>query len=166
MSMTNLMMAGNTLMQMHTMQSVSTQLQGRANVLKSELKYDKNPSAEKKAQMEELEGRAQDVMGQVMEAAQKTNDDLKQNAVEKDQKDETGRVNEKKDETGKLNEKEKDEEDSKKTVTDRVELSEVNLNFQTAAPGLIAPDSGYAYTRTGSIPQPALPFALKMDITA
>lgn len=98
MSMTNLMMAGNTLMQMRAMQSASTQLQGRANVLKSELKHDQNPSENKKAQMEELEGRAQDVMDQMMEAAQKTNDDLKQNAVEKDQKDETSKLNEKKDE--------------------------------------------------------------------
>ena len=94
MSMTNLMMAGNTLMQMRAMQSASTQLQGRANVLKSELKHDQNPSENKKAQMEELEGRAQDVMDQMMEAAQKTNDDLKQNAVEKDQKDETSKLNE------------------------------------------------------------------------
>lgn len=55
--------------------------------------------------MEELENRAQDVMGQMMEAAQKTNDGLKQNAVEKDQKEETGRPNEK-----------KDEEDSEKPI--------------------------------------------------
>ena len=51
MSMQNLMMAGNTLMQMRTMQSASTQLQGRANVLKSELKHDKNPRKNKEAQM-------------------------------------------------------------------------------------------------------------------
>ena len=154
MSMTNLMMAGNTLTQMRAMQSASTQLQGRANVLKSELKHDQNPSENKKAQMEELEGRAQDVMDQMMEAAQKTNDDLKQNAVEKDQKDETSKLNEK-----------KDEEDSKKTAADRVELSEAGKDSQPAAAALIIPDSGYSYSSTG-MPQPAQPFALKVDITA
>lgn len=155
MSMTNLMMAGNTLTQMRAMQSASTQLQGRANVLKSELKHDQNPSENKKAQMEELEGRAQDVMDQMMEAAQKTNDDLKQNAVEKDQKDETSKLNEK-----------KDEEDSKKTAADRVELSEAGKDSQSAA-ALIIPDSGYSYTSTGMPqPQPAQAFALKVDITA
>ena len=155
MSMTNLMMAGNTLMQMRAMQSASTQLQGRANVLKSELKHDQNPSENKKAQMEELEGRAQDVMDQMMEAAQKTNDDLKQNAVEKDQKDETSKLNEK-----------KDEEDSKKTAADRVELSEAGKDSQSEA-ALIIPDSGYSYTSTGMPqPQPAQAFALTVDITA
>ena len=155
MSMTNLMMAGNTLMQMRAMQSASTQLQGRANVLKSELKHDQNPSENKKAQMEELEGRAQDVMDQMMEAAQKTNDDLKQNAVEKDQKDETSKLNEK-----------KDEEDSKKTAADRVELSEAGKESHSAA-ALIIPDSGYSYTSTGMPqPQPAQAFALTVDITA
>ena len=39
MTMQNLTMAGNTLMQMQAMQSASTKLQGRANVLKSELKH-------------------------------------------------------------------------------------------------------------------------------
>lgn len=154
MSMTNLMMAGNTLMQLRTMESAGMRLQGRANVLKSELEHDKNPSENKKAQMEELEGRAQDVMGQMMEAAQKTNDGLKQNAVEKDQKEESGRPNEK-----------KDEEDSEKTDTDRVELSGAGQGSQTPAPVLGIPDIGYGYTSTG-IPLPELPPAIEVDITA
>lgn len=154
MTMTNLMMAGNTLMQMRTMQSTGTKLQGRANVLKSELEHDKSPSENKKAEMEELEGRAQDVMGQMMETAQKTNDELKQNAVDKDQKEETEKLNEK-----------KEEEDSKKDVTDRVELSGAVQESQNIAAGLIAPDNGYGYTSTG-MPQPAPSFALTLDITA
>ena len=88
MTMQNLTMAGNTLMQMQAMQSASTKLQGRANVLKSELKTDKNPSENKKAQVEELENRAQDVMGQLMEKDEEDNVKLNQASQDKNKKDE------------------------------------------------------------------------------
>lgn len=159
MSMQNLMMAGNTLMQMRTMQSASTQLQGRANVLKSELKHDKNPSKNKEAQMEELEGRAQDVMGQMMEAAQKTNEELNKTETEKAEKTEKTE----KDETGRTKEKQ-EEEDSEKAVTDRVELSGTGQGIEISVPELTVLDFGFGYTSTGT-PQTALQAALRVDVT-
>ncbi len=144
MTMQNLTMAGNTLMQMQAMQSASTKLQGRANVLKSELKTDKNPSENKKAQVEELENRAQDVMGQLMEQAQKTNEKLNQDSKDKNKKDEEDNV--------KLNQASQDK--NKKDEEDKEEVLVKDSDH----------DSGYRYTNTGMAQaEPSSP--LKIDVT-
>lgn len=144
MTMQNLTMAGNTLMQMQAMQSASTKLQGRANVLKSELKTDKNPSENKKAQVEELENRAQDVMGQLMEQAQKTNEKLNQDSMDKNKKDEEDNV--------KLNQASQD-----KNKKDEDDKEEVLVKYSDR-------DSGYRYTNTGMAQaEPSSP--LKIDVT-
>lgn len=144
MTMQNLTMAGNTLMQMQAMQSASTKLQGRANVLKSELKTDKNPSENKKAQVEELENRAQDVMGQLMEQAQKTNEKLNQDSMDKNKKDEEDNV--------KLNQASQDK--NKKDEEDKEEVLVKDSDH----------DSGYRYTNTGMAQaEPSSP--LKIDVT-
>lgn len=144
MTMQNLTMAGNTLMQMQAMQSASTKLQGRANVLKSELKTDKNPSENKKAQVEELENRAQDVMGQLMEQAQKTNEKLNQDSMDKNKKDEEDNV--------KLNQASQDK--NKKDEDDKEEVLVKDSDH----------DSGYRYTNTGMAQaEPSSP--LKIDVT-
>ena len=144
MTMQNLTMAGNTLMQMQAMQSASTKLQGRANVLKSELKTDKNPSENKKAQVEELENRAQDVMGQLMEQAQKTNEKLNQDSMDKNKKDEEDNV--------KLNQASQDR--NKKDEDDKEEVLVKDSDC----------DSGYRYTNTGMAQaEPSSP--LKIDVT-
>ena len=144
MTMQNLTMAGNTLMQMQAMQSASTKLQGRANVLKSELKTDKNPSENKKAQVEELENRAHDVMGQLMEQAQKTNEKLNQDSMDKNKKDEEDNV--------KLNQASQDK--NKKDENDKEEVLVKDSDR----------DSGYRYTNTGMAQaEPSSP--LKIDVT-
>lgn len=144
MTMQNLTMAGNTLMQMQAMQSASTKLQGRANVLKSELKTDKNPSENKKAQVEELENRAQDVMGQLMEQAQKTNEKLNQDSMDKNKKDEEDNV--------KLNQASQDK--NKENEEDKEDVLVKDSDH----------DSGYRYTNTGMAQaEPSSP--LKIDVT-
>ena len=149
MSMQNLMMAGNTLMQIQTMQSVSTRLQGRANVLRAEMKQD-GEDEKKMAQVEELEGRAQHVMEGMMETALEVNKGLQQEQPKQEGTNKT------------------DGEEEKAAVqepaADRTEISEIGREMEGASAGLFDAWNSLGYTNTG-MQKAVSPVPMKVDVT-
>lgn len=78
MSMQSLLAASQSIARMQTMQSVRTQIQGTANVLRTESKLD-GGNGKKLAQAEALEGKSNDLMEGLMDEVKDVNEILKPN---------------------------------------------------------------------------------------
>lgn len=130
MSMQSILSASQSMAKMQTMQSVRTQMQGTANVLRTESTQD-GGNEKKLAQADELDKKSNSLMSDIMDEVTDVNETLKP------------------DEEAKTEEKQEEKLAEKEQRTDKVTLSDYAAGYRSASPD-IQPVQGEAVTYDAS----------------
>lgn len=161
MGFSSVMSANVVLAQMKTIQSAGSQVQGRANVLKSELKIDLRPDEDKKKEAQRLEAQAARLQSKILDQSKEVNETLlKPDETDKTEKTDKSEKPDQSEESGKPS-------PSKQPQADRVEVSQKGEEAASFVPIQVTPDKPtILYTADAVVPSLTRPSLLVVDVLA